>query len=673
MKPIPISPKQDFLDRVGTAAPIKAVSELIWNGLDAKANCVEVSYKFNGCDVLDEITVKDDGVGIDASNVEILFGGIGESWKRTQDRFGGRTLHGKKGEGRFKAFSLGDFVEWRTTYKAESYKKFIIKGHGHPCSFSYSDIEDSFGPSQTEVVISNLKDKGLGSLTASNALQEFARIFALYLSKNPTIQLIINGQRIIPSDYCRPVVIQSLQPIKTKNGKTYDVILEILDWSQPIEREISLCDSSGIELHAVDARLRAKGLNFTVQLKSDYFAELANDNLLILEDLEPSVNSLIEEAREYARGYVRTKKAEEQANIVSQWKEEDIYPYKDKADLSPVERAERQVFDIIGVNVEDYLPAFEAADKKQKKFTFRLLAQAITNNPESLQTIITDVLDLKKEAQDELADLLKKTDLASVIKSAKTVANRLDFLVGLKNLLFDKETKNSLLERDQLHKILEREAWLFDENFTLTVSEATLEDVLKLHLDKLGRRADDDRDVRREDGGRGRVDLMFSLSNKPRIGQTDHLIVELKRPSKKIDIEVLNQIQSYAFAVADDPRFDKASTHWKFIVVSDGLDSYAEKQAHQKDRPVGQVFVDDDNRIEVWALEWSSVIHDAEARLQFINQTLSYNADRESAKAYLTSKYEQFIPKTPTKMQVGKKARGNGEIEQVTMITEQSR
>ena len=207
----------------------------------------------------------------------------------------------------------------------------------------------------------------------------------------------------------------------------------------------------------------------------------------------------------------------------------------------------------------------------------------------------------------------------------------------------------------------------------MTVSEATLEDVLKLHLDKLGRRADDDRDVRREDGGRGRVDLMFSLSNKPRIGQTDHLIVELKRPSKKIDIEVLNQIQSYAFAVADDPRFDKASTHWKFIVVSDGLDSYAEKQAHQKDRPVGQVFVDDDNRIEVWALEWSSVIHDAEARLQFINQTLSYNADRESAKAYLARKYEQFIPKTPTKMQVGKKARGNGEIEQVTMITEQSR
>ena len=650
MKTIPLSPKQDFLDRVGAAAPIKAVAELIWNSFDAKANCVDVLYKFNGIDGLEEIIVKDDGVGIDSANVEVLFGGIGESWKRTKSRFGGRTLHGKKGEGRFKAFALGNCVEWRTAYKADDgYKKYTITGMGNPCSFSYSDRENDSGPSHTEVVISNLKDKGLGSLYSENAYLEFAKIFALYLSKNPSIELTINGRKIIPFDYFRPAVTQALPPVKLPDGKSYDVALDILDWNKPVERGISLCDSSGIELHSVEARLKAKGLNFTIQLKSDYFTELAKDNRLILEDLEPSVSSLIEEARECARGYVREKKAEEQASIVAQWKQEEIYPYEEKEYLSPIERAERQVFDIIGVNVADYLPEFDDADKKQKKFTFRLLAQAITNTPESLQKIITDVLDLKKDAQEELADLLRKTDLTSVIKSAKAVSNRLDFLVGLKNLLFDKETKASLLERDQLHKILEKEAWLFDENFALTVSEATLEDVLALHLEKLGSRTDDDSDVRREDGGRGRVDLMFSLSNRPRIGQIDHLIVELKRPSKKIDMEVLNQIQSYAFAVADDPRFDKRTTHWKFIVVSNELDAYAQKQAHQQNRPVGQVYVDEDNRIEVWALDWTGVIHDAEARLQFINQSLSYNADRESAKEYLSKKYAQFIPSLPDK------------------------
>ena len=168
----------------------------------------------------------------------------------------------------------------------------------------------------------------------------------------------------------------------------------------------------------------------------------------------------------------------------------------------------------------------------------------------------------------------------------------------------------------------------------------------------LGKRNDDESEVKREDGGQGRVDLMFSLANKPREGETDHLIVELKRPSKKIDAEVLHQIQSYAFAVSSDQRFDKQTTHWKFIAVSDELDAYVEQQAHQKDRPEGQVFVDNDNHLEVWVTTWTKVIHDAETRLEFINQALSYDADNDSSKDFLMKKYERFIPKGSKKKEM---------------------
>ena len=646
MVQIPISPKQDFLARVSAAAPVKAVSELIWNGLDAKATEVDVVFKTNGLDELDEIVVRDNGTGIDASNVKVLFGSIGESWKKNTTRHAGRALHGKNGEGRFKAFALGSLIKWETIFEdGNKTQKYTITGRANPCSFEYSDPENCADKTSTTVTVYNLKEKGLGVLHTDKTPFEFARIFALYLSKNPDVKLRINGTALCPSDFFNVVFQHTLHPFRDSRGKEYQVQIEILDWEQSVERGISLCDSAGIELHSLDAKLRAKGLNFTIQLKCDYFAELAKENRLILEDLDPDVGKIVAEARECARGYFRERKAEEQASIVARWKSDEIYPYEEKRDLTPVELAERQVFDIIGVNVEDYLPSFDEADKAQKKFTFKLLAQAITNNPESLQTIITDVLDLKKEDQDDLADLLKKTDLTNIIRSAKTVANRLDFITGLKNLLFDKETKKTLLERDQLHKILQKESWIFDENFALTVSEATLEDVLKLHLEKLGRRCDEDVEVTREDGSHGRVDLMFSLSNQPRIGQTDHLIVELKRPSKKIDTEVLSQIESYAFAVSEDPHFEKTSTHWKFIVVSNDMDDYAKKRAHQANRPVGLTYVDDNNRIEVWALTWTDVLHDAEARLQFINKSLSYRADHDSAKAYLTKKYEQYIPK----------------------------
>ena len=527
MKSIQLSPKKDFLDRVGSASPIKAVSELIWNGLDAGANNVNVEYKFNGLDALDKIVVSDDGCGIDARQVEVMFGGIGESWKRSLSRCHGRSLHGKNGEGRFKAYSLGDLIKWDTVFSdAGTCKHYEIVGRSNPYSFDYTSPEQVSGVPHTTVSVTNLKDKGLGSLYAESALFEFAKIFAQYLVKNPGVRLKINGSELDPREYCSPIFTATLREFHDKNGKTYPILLEILEWKQPVERGISLCDSTGIELHAVEAKLRAKDVNFTVLVKSDYFAELAKENRLILEDLDPDVDRIVAEARDSARGYFRARKADKLANIVAQWKADDIYPYEEKESLSPVEKAERQVFDIIGVNIEDYLPQFEEADKAQRKFTFRLLAQAITNNPESLQKIITEVLNLKKEDQDDLADLLKKTNLTNVIRSAKTVADRLNFLEGLKHLLFDKETKKSLLERDQLHQILQREAWIFDENFALTVSEATLNEVLNLHLEMLGKRNDDESEVKREDGGQGRVDLMFSLANKPREGETDHLIVE---------------------------------------------------------------------------------------------------------------------------------------------------
>jgi hypothetical protein len=174
--------------------------------------------------------------------------------------------------------------------------------------------------------------------------------------------------------------------------------------------------------------------------------------ILTLADLKDVYKKLNEHFRE--------RTAKKQGQVVEDWKKEEIYPYLDKENLDPIETVERQVFDIIAVNVQSYLPAFEDSNHQSKKFTFKLLAQAIKDNPDSLQSIISEVLGLKKEAQDDLAELLQRTSLSSIISTAKIIANRLDFLNGLENLVFGKDTKKVLLERDQLHKILEQEAWI---------------------------------------------------------------------------------------------------------------------------------------------------------------------------------------------------------------------
>ena len=139
----------------------------------------------------------------------------------------------------------------------------------------------------------------------------------------------------------------------------------------------------------------------------------------------------------------------------------------DKPNLDPVEAAERQVFDILAVNVESYLPTIEDADVTSKKFTFRLLAQAIRENPDSVQEIIGEVLGLKKADQDDLAELLKKTPLSSIISSAKIVANRLNFLNGLETLLLTKRVKRSCLNETNCIKFLRMKHGCFTKNLRL--------------------------------------------------------------------------------------------------------------------------------------------------------------------------------------------------------------
>lgn len=650
MSKVHVTAKRDFLESLTNAKPLDGLAEIIWNGFDADSSHIQVFFQLNDMDGIESIKVRDYGYGIDRAKVESYFGNLGESWKKAQQRQHGRALHGKNGKGRFKVFGLGEKIEWDTSYqhngKTYSYK---IKGSAQTLDdFEITDPVESSPPSLgTEVSIFNLR-KDFRSLRDEGAPQELAKKFAAYLTEYPTLKLEYAGITIDPKTAQTNQRNYHLEDIILHDGRSVAVEVSIIEWNISAERVLHLCDAKGISLDEVPAgqTIRAPGFNFTAYIKSEFFRELDSSNQLGLPDLHPDVQRIVKAAKNKIKEHFRLRLLEKQGLVVDRWKKECIYPYEDKASLDPVEAAERQVFDILAVNVESYLPSFEDADLKSKKFTFRLLAQAIRENPNSVQEIIVEVLGLKKADQDDLAELLRKTPLSSIISSAKIVANRLDFLNGLETLLFDKENKERLLERDQLHKILEKEAWLFHEEFALAGSEQRLEEVLNKHLDKLGKREDDD-DIEPVVVGEdrtGRVDLFFHRAIQPRTGEYDYLVVELKRPKKKINDEVLTQVKKYANAVAGDERFHDVPTRWTFVAISNEMDSFAKSEANQRNRPKGMVSDNADLNITVWAKTWAEVINDARSRLRFVNQQLAYQADNDSAKAYLNKAHAKFIP-----------------------------
>lgn len=326
------------------------------------------------------------------------------------------------------------------------------------------------------------------------------------------------------------------------------------------------------------------------------------------------------------------------------------------------------MFEVVALNVSSYLHDFEKADKKTKQLQLALLKQAIEDNPESMQRILSDVLGMSREKQDELAELLEHTTLSSIISAAKLVADRLLFLKGLEAMIFDETLRDRMLERSQLHRILVDHTWIFGEEYHITVDDESLTHLLEQHAHLLGRSRFETEDeqtpsapkrgrrpkiasVKLADGGDGIVDLGLCRAVSQHNGaEREHLVIELKRPKKVIDLEVAGQISRYANAVEKDSRFRDTKTRWRFWAIGHAIHDDVRFQIKGR----GGLYVGQPgDSMQVWIKSWGEILQEAEGRMQFYKRQLNYSATRETALAALRKTHGKYFPTRPEKADSG--------------------
>jgi hypothetical protein len=109
--------KHDHLEKVAvTRDYVKALSEFVWNALDANATRVSVEFTKNVLGGLESIVIRDTGTGITKRRAEHDFESLGESWKLKTHRtpIFSPAIHGKEGQGRLKFFSIAQRAQWTT-------------------------------------------------------------------------------------------------------------------------------------------------------------------------------------------------------------------------------------------------------------------------------------------------------------------------------------------------------------------------------------------------------------------------------------------------------------------------------------------------------------------------------------------------------------------------------
>ena len=634
----------DFIEQQAKASPVQAVAELVWNGLDADAEKIDIRLEADELGAK-TLVVKDDGTGMPYEDPPTSFTRLGGSWKKTERRTRrkGRIVHGREGRGRFKVFAIGRCAEWRVRYQSKlgdlrEYNITAIRDRIEEVRFSSEQVVDS-AYTGVEATISELH-KEYDVLNADSMVRDLNEMFALYLNNYRDVSITYDGNQIAPRSQIITTHCEILEPISIDNCK-HNLTLEIVEWSCKTKKVLYLCTEQGFPLIDIPASVRIGNYNFSAYLKSSYIEDLDRSQQLQLAEMDPILRAQIQVSQELIKSYFRSRSAEVARSVVDSWKAEKIYPFKGEP-TNDLEDVERKVFDIVAVTTSDFLPEFESGSKSRKAFDLRMLRTAIERNSGDLQLILNEVLDLPRNKQKELASLLKETSLSSIISAVRTVTHRLKFLAGLEEILFGKETKHRLKERSQLHKILEDNIWIFGEEYTLSVSDKSLTNVLRKHQQLLGDTTAIDHTVSHPSKQSGIVDLMLSRTlQRHRVEDLEHLVIELKRPSVKIGKDQVNQIQEYALAITRDERLRSGNTKWMFWVISDDIDEFAESLILDSEQAQGTV--QRKKNYVIMIKRWSQVLADNRARLQFFQEELKYSPALESSLRHIQSRYTEFM------------------------------
>ena len=233
-----------------------------------------------------------------------------------------KDLHGRTGQGRFRAFALGERVTWSTRYNLSS----GISGYEIFGSSLESGIFRVGDPSSleksrtgTDVVIENVSEQA-HELMGQLAFDNLSRIFAPYLIQYRGVKLTFDGKEIDTSALVERSSKHGLGPYKLSDGSKISAELEIIEWRTISGRALYLCDENGFALAERAPEIRAPGFNFGAYLKSKHFSDLDEGHLIDI-DLSEGITLLVANAKDKLSEYFRARELEKTASLIRRLEE----------------------------------------------------------------------------------------------------------------------------------------------------------------------------------------------------------------------------------------------------------------------------------------------------------------------------------------------------------------
>ena len=165
--------------------------------------------------------------------------------------------------------------------------------------------------------------------------------------------------------------------------------------------------------------------------------------------------------------------------------------------------------------------------------------------------------------------------MESVIHFNSEVAEKIEFLDFLHELNYGK-ISTYILERKQLHKIVEKQLWLFGESYNGVPNMLWSDKKIMKIFEELRSQymiyeptMEDENLIEIKGEGLNDITDLFFTNEKPMDdGSKEFMTIELKAPKCKISQKELTQIRKYAFAIESTAATPKHKAKYKLLLIS---------------------------------------------------------------------------------------------------------
>lgn len=609
--------------------------ELVWNGFDAAANFVSINVVENEMDGLEQVSVLDDGDGIEFNALSATFGSFNESMKR-----GNISLKGEHGRGRLAFHLLCRNASWFTRNN----------GVDAVVNIAEPTIKDFEGRLLDEAEQkSDLRKQGKGTLVElthfTGILPEPDKLcaklsveFGWYLAVQPEKKLLLNGAIIdVPKhDAVREQIIVD------------DAIfqVQIVRWEQRPTSEKSylyLLNSRGVPVHKVLSLLNNKPNFFTsVCVTSDWADVFSKEQDL----LNPEAHTLASPTWKKFKSQLDRLSQTIYDKFLRMRAEEVVQSYEDEGyfpsylELDTVEKTWRhQYIRELVRNIYIAEPrVFNNASKKQAKLIIRLLDRlSISNENDALFEVLEGALDLDEKSMQDLAKQLHRTTLENIVASIEVLQQRAIAVQQLRLIMNDHYRE--VRETPDLQKIVESNTWLFGPRYeTIGAEEDSFAKIALRMRDEVMARIplgiDDIDDVEDLHGARRQSDL-FLARKFPSIDSLGNkvyrcIVVEIKRPAISLNKKHLRQLEDYADIIKRHPEFKSVKMHFELILVGRQISSadtlIPSRLSNLIDRN-DPGLVTDDPRMKLYVMNWYTLLDGFDLTHSFMLDRLKLKRD----------------------------------------------